>query len=312
MGLVARCVMRLRDGFIEQNDYDDLIVPRFWDNLTNAEREIFRKAVHLLPTAPLVDIHNTHSLASLNKPVVRCKARNSNASAAKATKEEADGLDHEVPLAEGAVVMITRNLWTEKGKTVILPNPYTLGEVICNFLGLVNGSRGMVHRILYRETSTPGNDLPEVVLVRVPGYTGPINDAWQDPDFPEEPVVPITPVVARWEGPDGEQNLSRTQLPLTLAWAITIHKSQGLTLTHATIELSDREFSLGLSFVAISRVKSLSGIAFRTAFPISRLINTTGERRHYLREDNARRAAFPPFTINPFAVDMSHYVFTDE
>ncbi|KAJ6453011.1 hypothetical protein C8R47DRAFT_950557, partial [Mycena vitilis] len=63
----------------------------------------------------------------------------------------------------------------------------------------------------------------------------------------------------------------RTQLPLTHAWAITIHKSQGLTLTTAVIDWGEKDFSSGLSFVALSQVKKLSGIAFRTAFPWSRL-----------------------------------------
>ena len=73
--------------------------------------------------------------------------------------------------------------------------------------------------------------------------------------------VPISPVVARWEDQSGNQ-LSCEQLPLTLAWAITIHKSQGLTLDCAIIDLGPKDFSSGLSFVAISQVKKLKGQPF--------------------------------------------------
>ena len=48
----------------------------------------------------------------------------------------------------------------------------------------------------------------------------------------------------------------RQQLPLKLAWALTIHKSQCLTLPKAVIDLGKSERTPGISYVAISRVKS--------------------------------------------------------
>ena len=116
--------IRFRDALLQLRTYStniddyELFKTRFWDNLS--EQQKAKLALHLLPqtchvTCASVDECNIKQLAALAKPVVKCKAKHNCPAAKKASDEDADGLQPEVLLAEGAKVMVTHNLWTAKG-----------------------------------------------------------------------------------------------------------------------------------------------------------------------------------------------------
>ena len=122
-------------------------------------------------------------------------------------------------------------------------------------------------------------------MVSVPSYRGPTE--WYRNDG--VPIVPIVPSVAQWEK-NGRQ-CSRKQFPLCLAYAISIHKSQGMTLRKVVIELGLFEFCRGLSFVAISQARAITDIAFLNWIGEQRLKKLGGQDR--VAVDLHRRQQLP-------------------
>ena len=88
----------------------------------------------------------------------------------------------------------------------------------------------------------------------------------------------------------------REQFPLILAYAVTIHKSQGLSLDHAIIDLSDKVFCAAMAYVALSRVRSLTGLHLLSFDPKS-IIVSNRSLEEYNRLRKMYRPDLPLYTI---------------
>ena len=231
-------LLRLRNCQVTESDWKYLMT-RTPANVSNVSS--FDNALHLFPTVEAVAEYNANKLHACGQPVAVIKAVHTGANASKASADDAGGLYPVVCLARGARVMLSSNLWVE--------------------MGLVNGAMGSIQAICYHEGGAPP-DLPVAVTVLFDRYTGPtLSDG----------TVPIAPIRHSWS--TSGTHCSRLQLPLKLAWSVTVHKAQGLTLDKVTIDIGKREFSAGLTFVAVSRVRHISDLLFNPPFPFQRLKN---------------------------------------
>ena len=254
--LFRNILMRLRNGELRVEDWKHLIqqTPVEVDDDTSG----FDEALRLFPTTSAVSEYNVTKLHSNDQPVAVIKAVHSGVGAIKASADDAGGLEPVVCLAHGARVMLTTNLWVQ--------------------VGLVNGAMGTVVAICYDDAGESPPRLPVAVTVRFDSFSGPtLSDG----------SVPITPLRRTWLSTD--KTCSRLQLPLKLAWAVTIHKCQGMTLNKAVVDLGKKEFSAGLTFVACSRVRQLKDLLFVTPFPFQRVANLASSYRHSERLHEEKR-----------------------
>ncbi len=98
--------------------------------------------------------------------------------------------------------------------------------------GFCNGTNGTVVDIIYQNSHQPP-DLPIAVIVKFENYRGPVFNE-------NQPLcIPICPITVTSQTGIGIHE--RQQLPIRLAWALTIHKSQGLTLPKAWIDICKSE-----------------------------------------------------------------------
>ena len=104
--------------------------------------------------------------------------------------------------------------------------------------GLVNGSRGIVINL--------GPEFVDVKFVN--GITQRLT-------------------LSAWDIEDKDGMFSRSQIPLLLAWASTIHKAQGSTIDYVVIDLGPSVFAEGQAYVALSRVRSFDGLFISQLYP---------------------------------------------
>lgn len=217
-----------------------LLSQRVQVKLSQCEVDKFDAALRIYSKKARVNEYNYKHLVHLKQPAIQVMAENIGNGADKATSEQAGNLVGQFPVCIGARLMLTQNIWQPAG--------------------LVNGAQGTVYDIGWAPGADTLRDPPCVIMMVMDKYTGPPYLTTGD----GREVVPITPV--RRDFFLGTSACTRKQFPLIVSYAITVHKSQSITVDKMVTDLSERDFQTGLSYVAVSRVKMLEGLMIDAPF----------------------------------------------
>ena len=157
---------------------------------------------------------------------------------ASRSRTQTGGLETVLLLSVNARVMMTVNVDTSDG----LVNG-VMGEV----KAILKNDRGVVHTVLVK--------FDDIKVGKITKRSSKYKH-----DYPG--CVPVQRHKGQYQklNKKGAQ-INRTQFPLTLAWAVTIHKCQGLTLEKVVVDMKGaKRFNNGQAYVAFSRVKSMHGL----------------------------------------------------
>ena len=237
----------------------------------------FSNAVHLFPTVEAVVEHNINKLHACGQPVATIKAVHTGPNVSKASPDDVGGLQPVLCVAKGAHVMLSANLWVDNG--------------------FANGAMETVQAICYHNGGAPP-ELPVAITVLFDKYSGPtLHDG----------NVPIPPLRRAWSISDSQ--CSRLQLILKLAWAVTIYKALGLTM-NLCVDIGKKEFSAGLTFAAISRVRCLTDLLLNPPFAFQHLRNLARSRR--IEEHKAEEQCLKALELVTFpsVASLSAHQFT--
>ena len=212
-----------------------------------------KDALHIFAENAPVDQHNNEHLQCLRTPLHRLKATdqyppNVNKQGIDRVlargRSETGGLDSEILVKENCRVMLTTNIDINDR--------------------LINGQMGTIKKIaIYQSTSKPS-----VIYVKFDDSQAGIKTIQKCTDnyAREHSVVPNQCVLARIKlrpGKSSSAEIQRLQFPITLAWACTVHKVQGLTVNEIVVCFDlhrQKHFNYGQIYVALSGPRSLQGL----------------------------------------------------
>lgn len=217
-------LFNIRRKKLSQQDYQ-LLAGRMECNLNPSEVYEFADSVRIFPKNAQVNAYNRKKIAQLDIPVVKIVAK-------QTPRHPQVFCEEPLLLGKNIRVMLTKNLDTSRN--------------------LVNGQLGTVEAVMWEKNKRPMKDLPSVIMVR-----------FDNPDVGcqvENGCVPIPPTIEYQTDIYSGKSFKIEKFSLRVAFGMTVHKIQGLTLPKACVYLGHKEYFDNQTITSLSRVRKLSDL----------------------------------------------------
>ena len=305
-----------------------LVRTRCYRPLGPVEREPFRDATHIFPLTARFDEHNAARLMDLiaaGAPSASIASLHTHVRADgtvstdvprewlpdERNRDDAGGLPMILRLAVGAKVMLRQNLDTADGLVngavgTITRFEYADGSVVeAGGQAPAGDPRPAVVALWIqfdnarvgrraRAVQAAGEGTARVLAADREAAGGAAaggaaaGGAAAGGQAPPAGPIRIAPVTAMFRDRQMRM-LTRTNFPVMLAWAVTVHRTQGLCMDRAVVSMEDM-FEVGMAYVALSRVRTLDGLAVRMFDEPSMQMVSPAVRAEYRRLDLYRGA----------------------
>lgn len=231
---------RIRIGHPSEKDISCLVSRLLYNDID------YNEYLHIFATKENVERYNTMQIEKLkNKTlIVSVNAQHSFSSDDTCSNAVGEVPDYMIPINDADAGGLRRHLLISENARVMLTRNINAEQ------GLVNGAMGIVTEIVFQGST------PSIVFVKFDDQM--VGKARCNGQNTLHTSIPIRPVESEfvYRG----RHVIRTQFPLILAWACTVHKVQGISLDKAVIDLGSSIFEYGMAYVALSRIRTISGL----------------------------------------------------
>jgi hypothetical protein len=231
-------------------------------------------AKHIAYTNADVNETNARSLEATSSSTVHIRSKHKVQLKRLAKKREIISRSIELLIRDAETPDASRDRVVGTFVKLAVGAPVVLTFNVEQYTGLCNGTNGVIYDFIF-----PSDDELPIILVQ-------IIDTYLGPSFLPDVanIIPVIPRRTTWSKTTSDLSVSRDGIPLRLAYAMTVHKMQGLTCSKIVFHANSIQ-NASFVYVALSRVRHRNDIVLTTPLTLAKLTSSSSVRTAFNEEE---------------------------